>query len=139
MKKFWNEFKAFIMRGNVMELAVGVIVGAAFKAIVDSLVKDIISPIIGLFARQDFSGLIFRVFGTEIRYGAFITAVINFLLMALIIFFLVKGMNRLSEIAHRKAEEVVAEEARKCPFCFMEIAKEATRCPHCTSELGEKA
>lgn len=138
MKNFWNEFKAFIMRGNVMELAVGVIVGAAFKAIVDSLVGDIISPIIGLVAKKDFSHLVWNVFDAQIRYGAFITAVINFLLMALIIFMLVKGMNHLTGLAHHKEEQAEAEEARKCPYCCTEVAKEATRCPHCTSLLEEK-
>ena len=137
MKKFFEEFKAFAMRGNVMDLAVGVIIGAAFKAIVDSLVADVISPIIGLFAKQDFSGLVLRLFGVEIRYGAFITSIINFVLMAFIIFLFIKVMNRLSSLGQKKEEIEEAITTKKCPFCCTEIAKEATRCPHCTSLLEE--
>ena len=137
MKKFFEEFKAFAMRGNVMDLAVGVIIGAAFKAIVDSLVADVISPIIGLFAKQDFSGLVLRLFGVEIRYGAFITSIINFVLMAFIIFLFVKVMNHLASLGQKKEEIKEAVTTKKCPFCCTEIAKEATRCPHCTSLLEE--
>ncbi len=135
MKKFLREFKEFAMRGNVMDLAVGVIVGAAFKAIVDSLVKDIISPIIGLFAKKDFSGLVLRVAGVEIGYGAFITAVINFAIMSFVIFLFVKFMNRLAAIGQKKEEIKEEVTMKKCPHCCMEIAKQATRCPHCTSEV----
>ena len=85
MKKFLGEFKQFALKGNVMDLAVGVIIGAAFQAIVNSLVNDLISPIIGLFANTDFSALVFMIGDVEIRYGAFITAVINFVIMALVI------------------------------------------------------
>lgn len=136
MKKFLNEFKQFALRGNVMDLAVGVIIGAAFQAIINSLVNDVISPLIGLIANTDLSYLVATVGDVEIRYGAFITAVINFLIMAVIIFLLVKGMNALANIGHKKVEEAPAAPTTKiCPYCKSEIAIDATRCPHCTSEL----
>lgn len=134
MKKFLEEFKAFALKGNVMDLAVGVIIGGAFQAIVTSLVGDIISPIIGIFASTDFSNLIATVNGSEIKYGAFITAIINFVIMAFIIFCIVKGLNRLSEIG--KKEEAPKDPTEKtCPFCQSTISIKATRCPHCTSAL----
>ncbi len=137
MKKFFSEFKAFLSRGNVMDLAVAVIVGGAFQAIVKSLTDDIISPFIGLFANMDFSALVATIGDVEIRYGAFITAVINFILMAFIIFLMIKGLNALQNL--KKKEEVKVEPTTKpCPFCCSEIALEATRCPHCTSVLEEK-
>lgn len=138
MKKFLEEFKTFALRGNVMDLAVGVIIGAAFQAIINSLVNDVISPIIGLFANTDLSYLAVTIRGVEIRYGSFLTAVINFLIMAVIIFFLVKAMNALANLGKHKEEEQPAPAApatKKCPYCKSEIAIDATRCPHCTSEL----
>lgn len=136
MKKFLNEFKEFALRGNVMDLAVGVIIGAAFQAIINSLVSDVISPLIGLVANTDLSYLVATVGDVEIRYGAFITAVINFIIMAVIIFLLVKGMNALAGIGHKKEEQAPAAPATKiCPYCKSEIAIDATRCPHCTSEV----
>lgn len=137
MKKFFSEFKAFLSRGNVMDLAVAVIVGGAFQAIVKSLTDDIISPFIGLFANMDFSALVATIGDVEIRYGAFITAVINFVLMAFIIFLMIKGLSALQNL--KKKEEAKVEPTTKpCPFCCSEIALEATRCPHCTSVLEEK-
>lgn len=134
MKKFLEEFKAFTLKGNVMDLAVGVIIGGAFQAIVTSLVGDIISPIIGIFASTDFSNLIITLNGSEVRYGAFITAIINFVIMAFIIFCIVKGLNKLAEL--RKKEEEAKEPTEKtCPFCQSKISIKATRCPHCTSAL----
>lgn len=136
MKKFLAEFKAFALRGNVMDLAVGVIIGAAFQAIINSLVNDVISPLIGLVANTDLSYLSVTIRDVEIRYGAFITAVINFLIMAVIIFFLVKAMNALANLGKKKEEEAPAPATTKtCPYCKSEIAIDATRCPHCTSEL----
>ena len=140
MKKFLNEFKEFALRGNVMDLAVGVIIGAAFQAIVKSLTGDVISPFIGVFAKTDFSNLIFTLNGAEIKYGAFITNVINFLITAFVIFLMVKAINKLQSL--KKAKEVVeeaVEEAttKECPFCCSEISIKATRCPHCTSELDK--
>ena len=138
MKKsgFWTEFRQFIAKGNVMNLAVGVIIGAAFQAITTSMVIDIISPVIGLFASADMSDWSVAVGGAEIRYGAFLTAVINFLIMALVIFLLVKLLNRVMTI-RKKPEPQAAPTVKKCPFCCSEIPLEATRCPHCTSELNE--
>lgn len=135
MKKFFEEFKTFALRGNVMDLAVGVIVGGAFQAIVNSLVNDIISPLIGTIANTDFSDLAIEINHVEIHYGSFITAVINFIIMAFVIFVLVKTLNKLS---HSKAEtpaEPVEPTTKICPYCKSEIAIDATRCPHCTSEL----
>lgn len=132
MKKIIQEFKAFINRGNVVDMAVGVIIGAAFKAIVDSVVNDLISPIIGIIFQKDFSDLTLKIFEAEIRYGAFIMAVINFFIVAVALFSLIKFIN----IFHKKKEEAPAAPTTKvCPFCKSEISIEATRCPHCTSEV----
>ena len=135
--KIVKDFKEFIMRGNVMDLAVGVIIGGAFGAIVTSLTDDIISPVLGIFGGMDFSSLVLNVNGAEIRYGAFITAIINFLIMALIIFLLVKGINKLMSIGKKKEEEPEPT-TKVCPCCFTEIDIRATRCPNCTSELPEE-
>ena len=98
MKKFFKEFKEFALRGSVMDLAIGVIIGAAFQAIVNSLVKDIMSPLIGLVAKTDLSDLSVEIFGVSVKYGSFLTAVINFIIMAFVIFLLVKGLNALSKL-----------------------------------------
>lgn len=131
--KMLKEFKEFIMRGNVMDLAVGVIIGGAFGAIVTSLTDDIISPVLGIFGGLDFSDMKANVNGAEIRYGAFITAIINFLIMALIIFLMVKGINKLMALGKKKEEEE-APTTKVCPFCCSEIDINATKCPHCTSD-----
>ena len=133
MKKFLEEFKAFALKGNVMDLAVGVIIGGAFQAIVTSLVGDIITPIIGIFASTDFSNLIATINGSEVKYGAFITAIINFIIMAFIIFCFVKALNKLAE--RKKKEEANEPTEKTCPFCQSTISIKATRCPHCTSAL----
>ena len=133
MKKFLEEFKAFALKGNVMDLAVGVIIGGAFQAIVTSLVGDIITPIIGIFASTDFSNLIATINGSEVKYGAFITAIINFIIMAFIIFCIVKGLNKLAE--RKKKEEANEPTEKTWPFCQSTISIKATRCPHCTSAL----
>ena len=137
MKKFFAEFKEFAMRGNVIDLAVGVIIGAAFKAIVDSLVADIISPVIGLLFNNNFSELAAAIPGTEvvITYGNFITAVINFIIMAFVIFCFVKAINKVTSIAKKEEEKEEEVTTKQCPYCKSEIAIEATRCPHCTSEI----
>ena len=138
MKKFFREFKEFAMRGNVIDLAVGVIIGGAFQKIVNSLVKDVISPIIGLFAKQNFENLSVTFLGVKVNYGLFITEVINFIIMAFVIFLLVKCLNSLSKL--RKAEEIAEEPTTKnCLYCCSEISINATRCPHCTSVLEEEA
>lgn len=153
MKKFLNEFKEFINRGNVVDMAVGVMIGAAFKSIVDSVVKDLISPIIGIIFKQDFTELKWilqnevkeLIDGVEtvtqpevsINYGAFIMAIINFLIVAVILFLMVKMINSLRNIGKKKEEEPTPVEptTKVCPFCKSEISIEASRCPHCTSEL----
>lgn len=134
MKNFMNEFKKFICRGNVMDMAVGVIIGGAFTAIVTSLVNDVINPLLGIFGGMNFDQLVWNVNGAEIAYGKFITAVINFLIMALIIFVIVRTMNKISD-KYGKEEEPVAPTTKKCPYCKSDIALDATRCPHCTSQL----
>ncbi len=134
MKSFLSEFKKFVLRGNVIDLAVGVIIGAAFQAIVNSLVEDIISPLIGLIADTDLSDMVATVGGVDIRWGAFVTAIINFIIMAFVIFLIVKGINKAAEFGKKKEEETPT--TKVCPHCKSEINIEATRCPHCTSELG---
>ena len=141
MKGFLDEFKKFIMRGNVLDMAVGVIIGGAFTAIVTSLNKDIITPLLALFGGVDFSYLTL-VMGTgedapTLLYGNFITAVINFLITAFVIFCLIKAINVLGEKFAKKEEPAApaAPTTKKCPYCLSEIAIEATRCPHCTSHI----
>ena len=139
-KGFIEEFKKFIMRGNVMDMAVGVIVGGAFTSIVTSLNQDILTPILGIFGGTDFSNLKATLGSGEnapvLCYGNFITAVINFLITAFVIFVLVKAINKIGDKLIKKEEEAPAEPTTKmCPYCRSEIAKEATRCPHCTSNL----
>lgn len=138
MKKFLKEFKEFAMRGNVLDMAVGVIVGAAFKTIIDSLVNDVISPLIGLVFKADFSNLVLLINGVPIKYGAFITSIINFVIVAFAIFCLVKTINKLSTIKliKKKEEEKIEEPTTKtCPYCFSEINIKATKCCHCTSDV----
>lgn len=130
------EFKEFINRGNVVDMAVGIMIGAAFKAIVDSLVNDIISPLIGLLFKQDFSALSVALWGVELKYGAFIMAVLNFLIIAFVLFLIIKLMNSLRDIGKKKEEVAPAAPTTKvCPYCKSEIAIDATRCAHCTSEV----
>ncbi len=138
-----GEFKTFIMRGNVIDLAVGVIIGGAFQAIVNSLVDDIIMPLISLITGgMDFSE--WKVVLGEgetaatLNYGVFIGAIINFLIMAVVIFLLVKAINTASAKFSKKEEEAPAAPTTKiCPFCKSEIALDATKCPHCTSDIKE--
>lgn len=144
MKKgFFGEFKQFIMRGNVMDMAVGVIVGGAFTSIVTSLNKDILTPIIGVLGGIDFSYMTLALGEGEeapiLAYGNFITAVLNFLITAFVIFLLVKTMNTINDKLSKKEEEPApaAPTIKICPFCKSEIAIEATRCAHCTSVLDE--
>jgi len=132
MKNFVSEFKKFIARGNVMDLAVGVIIGGAFKAIVDSLVNDIISPVIGLFSGDTLNSSVLTVGDVSIAYGAFISAIVNFLIIALVLFLLIRWVNKLQERFVKKEEP---KAARKCPYCLSVIDDKATRCPHCTSHL----
>ena len=138
MKKFMNEFKEFALQGNVMSLAVGVIIGAAFQNIITSLTDNILSPIIGLLIGQNFDLLEWHVLGVTLRYGAFITSIINFIIIAFIVFLMVRGMNRLYEAKKRKeaAEAAAAPEPEHlCRYCMTVLHKDATRCPACTSVL----
>lgn len=141
-----DEFKKFITRGNVMDMAIGVIIGGAFTTIVTSLNNDIISPILGIFGGVDFSGLTLVMGSGEnapvLKYGSFITAVINFLIIAIIIFAIIKVVNKINEsiaakLGSDEAEETPVDTTKVCPYCLEKIAKEATRCPHCTSVLEE--
>ena len=135
MKKFLQEFKEFALRGRVLDMAIGVVVGGAFTAIVNSLVADIITPLLGLITGgRDFSALSIKVGDAEFMYGNFISAVVNFVLVALVLFAIVKTINNL----HKKKEDApAAPDTKVCPFCKSEIKIDATRCPHCTSELSE--
>ena len=142
-----SEFKEFIMRGNVMDMAVGVIVGGAFNTIVSSLVDDIIMPVISLATGKiDFTSLFIALDGGSYKslaqakeegaavfaYGSFIQNVLQFLIVAFVLFLVIKGMNKL-----RKPEPEKAPTTKICPFCKNEVPIEATRCGFCTSELGK--
>lgn len=137
MKKIIGEFRDFINRGNVVDMAVGIMIGAAFKAIVDALVNNIISPLIGIIFSRDFSDLAFTINDVTFQYGAFIMAILNFFIIAVVLFAIIKLMNVLHSIGKKKEiEEAPAAPTTKiCPYCKSEIAIEATRCPHCTSAL----
>ena len=141
---FMEDFKKFAVRGNVMDMAVGVIIGGAFGKIVTSAVNDIIMPPIGMaLGKIDFKDLFVSLNGKEyaslelakkagapvLAYGSFINTVIDFVILAFIVFMMIRQINKL------KTEEPPAPPKRKCPFCKSEIADDATRCPHCTSEL----
>ena len=132
--KIWDEFKEFAFKGNVMDMAIGVMIGSAFGGIVNSVVNDLLTPLISvLTGGVDFSHLGVKLSEGEdaavFAYGNFIQTVINFFIIAICIFIFVKAINKL-----KKPVEAPAP-ARKCPFCFGEIAEEATCCPHCTSQL----
>lgn len=137
MKKFLKEFKEFAMRGNAMSMAVGIVIGGAFTAIVNSLVENLINPIVGLLPGwTSLENMSFSIGEfAEFKYGAFLSAVINFILTAFVLFLLVKALNRL---APKKEEAPAAPTTKVCPFCKSEIAIDATRCPHCTSQLEEE-
>ena len=145
MKKFFKEFRDFAVKGNMMDLAVGMIVGTAFTGIVKSLVDDIFMPVISIFTgKLDFTNWFIALDGKEyatlelakeagaatLNYGNFISGLINFIIMALVVFMIVKALNKL-----KKEEPKAAPTTKKCDFCKSEIALDATRCPHCTSEL----
>lgn len=139
MKKIIDEFKTFISRGNVIDMAIGIIIGGAFKAIVDSLVADVINPLLGIIGGKDLSALTLPLRGeATLNYGNFISAVLNFFIMAVVIFAIVKVMNTIADKFKKKPE--VVEEApttKQCPYCKSDIAIDATRCPHCTSLIEE--
>lgn len=136
-KKFWSEFKEFAMRGNVMDLAVGVIIGGAFQKIVSSLVADVISPLLGLFGGINFENKILQIGDVQLKYGAFITTIIDFLIMAFIIFLMIKLINKVTAIGKKKEEEIEEPTTKVCPYCLSEIDVKASRCKFCTSEITE--
>ena len=146
-KGMLGEFKEFVMRGNVMDMAIGVIIGGAFGTIVTSLIEDIIMPVISLATGGlDFNNWFVSLDGSKyatleaakeagaatLNYGAFITTILNFIILAFVIFMIVKGINKL----HKKEE--AAPTTKKCPFCKSDIPIEATKCPHCTSDIPEE-
>lgn len=154
----FKEFKEFIMRGNVMDLAVGVIIGGAFSSIVTSLTDNFIQPLINLIGGAEIKGTIpLGESGQALNYGAFLTAVINFLIVAFVLFLIVKIMNTIERKSKERLEKMVSKvpvkfgkkksenkveeekepETKLCPFCYTEISYKATRCPHCTSILEE--
>jgi len=127
-----KEFKKFIMRGNVLDLAVGVIIGAAFGKIVASLTADIIMPLFaGIVGKVNLESLVLTIGESEVKYGAFLTSILDFLIVGLGVFIIVKIVNKLGDL---KPKEVAAPTTKKCPFCLNAIAIDASRCPHCTSE-----
>lgn len=148
MKKFFKEFKEFAIKGNMIDMAVGIIIGSAFTGLVNSLIKDIISPLIGVITGnisfdnlgvildKTFEGTLAEAVAdgavNVLQYGAFITEVVNFLIMALVVFCIVKFINRL-----RKKPEEKAPVTKKCPYCVSEIPLAAKKCPHCTSDIED--
>lgn len=141
-KGFVAEFRKFITRGNVLDMAVGVIVGGAFTSIVTSLNQDILTPVLGIFGGTDFGYLTVTLGAGEnapvLNYGNFLTAVVNFLITALVIFCLVKGINALGDKVRKKEEAPAAPSTKKCPYCLSEIPIGAVRCSHCTSHLDQE-
>lgn len=148
-RKAWfhmlKEFKKFALRGNMIDLSVGIIIGGAFTSIVNSLVNDIIMPILSIFTRKiDFTNLFITLDGSTydtleaaktagavtINYGAFITGILNFLIMAFVVFLLVRWINQF-----KKPEPIEAPTTKQCPYCFTEINVKATKCPHCTADI----
>lgn len=142
MKKFFEEFRAFIAKGNVLDMAVGVIIGGAFGSVVSGLTDNIIQPLLNCIGGAEVQGKI-QLFGTEnyLDYGAFISAIINFLIMAFVVFLIVKSVSRVSEAAQKlskkEEEEALAPTTKICPYCKSEIDIEAVKCPHCTSDITE--
>jgi large conductance mechanosensitive channel len=129
-----KDFKEFAMRGNVMDLAIAVIIGGAFGKIIASLVNDVLMPLIGLLlGGLDFSGLSITVGDAVVKYGAFIQSIVDFVIVAFVIFMLVRAMNRLKK--QEPAPTPAAPATKECPHCFSSISIRATRCPNCTSQL----
>ena len=137
MKGFLKEFKDFVCRGNVLDMAVGVIIGAAFKDIVTSLTDNIISPLIGMVGGANFDQYSITLLGkATLNYGMFITAVINFLIMAFVVFLIVKFVNLVTKaLTPKKKEEEAAPTTKVCPYCKSEIPIDAVKCAHCTSDV----
>jgi large conductance mechanosensitive channel len=134
-----KDFKEFLLRGNLVDLAVGVVIGLAFAAVISALVADLITPLIAAIGgKPDFGSLSFTINGSHFHYGHFINALISFVVIAAVVFFLViKPVNAL--MAHRRTEPPVAAETRQCPECLSEIPVAARRCAFCTAEVGAVA
>ncbi len=152
-----KEFKEFAMKGNIMDMAIGVIIGGAFQKIVTSLVNDIIMPSIAIFTgKVDFSDLVITIGNSSIKYGSFITTIVDFLIIAFSIFIAIRSITKLNartkenmekmvkknklfkkKNKEEEIEEVVEPTTKVCPYCFSEINYKATKCPHCTSDLEE--
>ena len=150
IKKFMTEFKEFALKGNVMDMAIGVIIGAAFGNIVSALTDSFINPLIGVVtggAQKDENGVMqvvggkFTINGIDFNYGAFVSAVVNFIVIALVLFLMLKAVNgavaKAAAIAKKKEEEAPAPTTKTCPYCKTEIHIEAVRCPNCTTILEE--
>ena len=138
MKKFMKEFKEFINKGNVLDMAVGVIIGGAFGTIVNALIENIINPLIACIGGNDIGLVVPLIKGQSLNIGAFISAIINFLIIALVVFCIVKSANKAKELTSKKEEEEEAATTKVCPFCKSEIAIDATKCPHCTADQPEE-
>ena len=154
-----KEFKEFALKGNIMDMAVGVVIGGSFQKIVNSLVNDIIMPAISVITGNvDFSDMVFTVGDASIKYGNFITTIVDFLIIAFSIFLVVKYINKLNKIKElgdlaatkldkkgrfikhkeQEVEEIKEPETKVCPYCLTDVKYHAQRCPHCTSELIEE-
>jgi large conductance mechanosensitive channel len=142
-----KEFKKFALKGNMIDLAVGIIIGGAFSAIVNSLVNDIIMPLLSILTKNiDFTNLFLSLDGKDyetlldakeagastVNYGLFVSGLLNFIIMAFVVFLLVKWINKL-----KKPEPVLAPTTKQCPHCYSDVNKNATKCPYCTSDLSE--
>lgn len=142
--KFMKEFKEFIAQGNALNLAIGVIIGGAFGAIVNALIENIVNPIIACFGGDKAIGFAFKIIesneATTVDVGKFISAILNFFIIAFVVFCIMKSANKAKEIAdkRKKEEEQEAPTTKTCPFCKSEIDIEATKCPHCTSDIPEE-
>ena len=146
-----KEFKEFAVKGNMIDMAVGIIIGGAFNSLVSTLVNDVIMPLLSILTGKiDFSNIFIAMDGNKyaalsavpegvavVKIGAFISGVLNFIIMAFVVFLIVKFINRLRTEKEEPAKEAPAPTTKKCPYCMTQIAIEATRCPHCTSELKD--
>lgn len=140
MKKFFEEFKAFALRGSVIDLTIGVLIGGAFSALVAAFSEDIVNPLIGLLGGANVNefGWVVTIGGASLLIGKFISAVINFVINAFVIFIIVKSINKVSSLGKKEEPAAPAEPTTKvCPYCQSEISIKATKCPHCTSDLAE--
>lgn len=133
MKKFLAEFRDFALKGYAVNVAVGVIIGGAFQSIITSFVNDIISPLLGMTSELEFSELIIKIGAANVHIGAFINSIINFIIMALLVFVLIRGMIKVSSISTLRPDPTT----RICPYCLSEIPIEASKCAYCTSDVPE--